>query len=81
MNKTDLINGMIEQGWDVVFVYNGKKSGLCSEVYNSVFSFQAWYGKEIKEYGSLNIETVIDDPFFGGKSIGELFDIVDMRFV
>ena len=80
MDKFELLDGIINCGGDIYFTYNGKPCGLCSEVYNSIFYFQAWCGKEIKEYGSANIETVISDPFFDGKSITELLCIVDIWF-
>ena len=80
MTRGELIDSMIDQGWDVAFIYNGKKCGLSSEVYNGVFSFQAWCGSGIKEYGAMNIENVINDPFFDGKSINELMNMIEMDF-
>ncbi len=35
---------------EVVFVYNGKKSGVTAEVEIAVPAFQVWHGDEIKEY-------------------------------
>lgn len=81
MKKSEFIENMIDLGADATFIYNDKESGLCSEVQNSIFSFQAWYGNEIKEYGTVSLETVMADPFFDGKSINDLLDKIDIYFV
>jgi hypothetical protein len=60
---------------DVYFVYNGKKSGVTSEVYNSRPLFQSWYGDATKEY--ISVETLINDKFFSGKSIADLVGEVE----
>ena len=81
MDKSELITAMINDGVDVVFTYNGQKAGLCSNVYNGVFSFQAWCGESIKVYRHMTLESVIEDPFFDGKSISDLLKTVDMRLI
>lgn len=81
MEKSYFIKCIMEFGNDVTFLYNDKKCGICSVVENSIFSFQAWYGKEIKEYGQNSIETVMQDKFFDGKSINELLDVVEFWFI
>lgn len=64
---------------DVVFVYNGKKSGVTSEVEDSVPTFQVWHGNEVKEYST--VDDVMNDPFYSGKSINDLLNKVDFMFV
>ncbi len=81
MEKTYFIKYMVEFANDVTFSYNNKKCGVCSEVKNSIFSFQAWCGKKVKEYGQTSIETVMQDKFFYGKSIEELLDTVEFWFI
>ena len=81
MKKCDFVKCIMELGNDVTFVYNNKKCGICSEVKSSIFSFQAWCGKEIKEYKQSNLQTVMEDKFFDGKSINELLNIVEFWFV
>ena len=57
---------------EVVFVYNGKKSGVTAEVEDSVPTFQVWHGDETKEYRTA--DEVMNDPFYSGKSLNELAD-------
>ena len=63
---------------DVVFTYNGKKSGITSVVHNSVPTFQVWFGSETKEYD--NVDDVMSDKFYDGKSINDLIHDVDFTF-
>lgn len=42
-------------------------------------TFQAWYGSETKEYK--DIETVMTDSFFHGKSLEELIGEVDFEIL
>lgn len=64
---------------DVIFTYNGKQSGVTSEVHNSIPTFQVWHGSETKEYD--NVDDVMNDKFYGGKSINDLLDDVEFTFV
>lgn len=64
---------------DVIFEYNGKKSGITSEVHDSKPIFQVWHGLEVKEYD--NIDDVMNDKFFSGKSITDLIKTVTFTFV
>ena len=59
---------------DVIFEFNGKQSGITSEVKDYVPTFQAWHGSETKEYS--NIDDVLKDKFYSGKSIIDLIDTV-----
>lgn len=63
---------------DVSFVYNGKQSGVTSEVLNSIPKFQSWYGDQTKEYE--NVDDVMADKFFGGKSLIDLANSVKFAF-
>lgn len=64
---------------DVVFTYNKLSSGITSEVRNSIPIYQCWHGDNVKEY--LNVRLLLEDKFFSGKSILELFGKIEMRFV
>lgn len=55
---------------DVYFTYNGKMSGVTSEVADSIPKFQAWHGDDIKYYD--NADDVMSDPFYSGKSLNEI---------
>ena len=63
---------------DVVFDYNGRKSGVTSEVKNYVPTFQAWHGSKVKEYD--NVDDVMNDKFYSGKSINDLIEVVEFTF-
>ncbi len=79
--KSDFIHHIIDLGHDAIFFYNGNKAGICSQVENYIFSFELWYGEQIKEYKNIDLETVMADPFFNGKSINDLIDTVGFYFV
>lgn len=57
---------------------NGKKSGITSEFKNSVPTFQAWHGSKVKEYS--NIDDVMNDKFYSGKSITDLAGKITFSF-
>lgn len=74
MSKNELTRIIADCCNDVCFEYAGKKSGVTSEVYDSIPVYQAWHGEEIKEYSS--IDGVMRDKFYSGKSMIDLIDIV-----
>ena len=78
MNKTELKKIIAECCNDVLFHYNGKASGITSEVKDSVPTFQVWHGSETKEYS--DIDDVMKDKFYSGKSIEDLIDTVSFTF-
>lgn len=63
---------------DVLFTYNGKFSGITSEVHNYVPTFQAWHGSATKDFAS--VDDLMSDPFFSGKSIDDLIGEVEFAF-
>ena len=79
MKIDDIRKAISECVNDVTFEYNGKKSGITPEVHDSVPTFQVWHGSEIKEYD--NIDDVMNDKFYSGKSISDLVGIVDFQFI
>ena len=78
MKIDDLTKTISECCNDVIFEYNGKKSGITSEVHNSTPIFQVWHGNDTKEYD--NVNDVINDNFYSGKSIKDLINKVDFTF-
>lgn len=79
MNSNKLRKIISECCNDIVFFYQGKPSGITSEVHNFVPTFQVWHGDEIKEYD--NIDDVMTDTFYSGKSLTDIakeveFDIL-----
>ncbi len=76
MSKEDIIRIISDCCNDIYFNYNGKPSGITSEVHNSIPKFQAWHGEQVKYYD--DIKSVITDPFYSGCSILELLDKVNI---
>lgn len=66
------IAGKIE---DVSFIYNGKKSGIMPQFDRMPPAFLVWYGEKEKIYS--DIEKVMTDKFFDGKSLSEIAEIVE----
>lgn len=72
---------IIEEGCnDVIFDFNGLKSGVTSEVEDSIPTYQLWHGDSWKEYDNLN--ELMEDKFFSGKSLNELIELnlIDVYF-
>lgn len=63
---------------DVLFVYNQKNSGITSDVKEYVPTFHVWHGTESKDYS--NVDELMSDPFFSGKSINELISEIEFIF-
>lgn len=64
---------------DIVFVYNGKQSGVTSTVNNYQPIFQAWYGDEVKEYD--DVDVLLKDKFYGGSSLLDLVGNVELMAI
>lgn len=64
---------------DVVFIYNGKQSGITSSVNNYQSTFQVWYGDQTKNYDK--IDDVLNDKFYGGKSLIDLLDMTEFTIL
>lgn len=75
MSKSELKTIISECVNDVIFTYNKKRSGITSEVNNSVPTFQVWHGSETKEYA--DIDELLNDKFFSGKSVNDLVGSVE----
>lgn len=78
MNRDELKNIIMECCNDVLFSYNRKQSGITSEVKDSVPTFQVWHGSDTKEYTS--VDDLMEDKFFSGKSINDLFGETTFTF-
>ena len=64
---------------DVVFTFNGKASGITSEVNDYMPAFQVWHGEEFKYYS--DVDTLMSDPFYSGRSINELVSSIDFTIL
>lgn len=78
MTKAELKQIILECCNDVLFTYNGKESGITSEVNVYVPTFHVWHGSDTKDYS--NIDDLMSDNFFSNKSIDDLIDDVEFIF-
>ena len=67
MSSTDLKEALLFEFWDIHFTFNGLPCGVEVEVHDSMPSFEGWYGNKSKKY--TNVDMLIHDKFFGGKSL------------
>lgn len=70
MNTQEVRDLISDSYQDIVFTYNGAPCGVTNEVVDSKPIFQAWCGEKIKYYNDIN--TVMTDKFYFGKSINDL---------
>lgn len=61
---------IVEDCNEMYFTYEGKECGIDIEVHNSIYSFDMWFGGQLRTYN--NFDEMVTDPFFGGKSIADL---------
>ena len=76
MTLSKIKNALFDCGNTVSFEYNGEKSGISPNVTNGFFTFDMWYGEQIKTYS--DFEEMVNDHFFDEKSFSELLDEVDI---
>lgn len=76
MNKDELRRILSECCNDISFSYKGLPSGVTSEVHNYVPTYQVWHGDDVKEYD--NVDEVMNDKFYSGKSLNELAGEVEI---
>lgn len=77
-HKSDLQSIISECCSEVLFTYNGKRAGVTSIVNNYIPLFQAWYGQDTKEYST--VDALMSDPFFDGKTLAELAEVVEFSY-
>ena len=75
MTREELRQVIVNCWNDVVFTYNDKASGVTSEVHDSVPTFQVWHGDDYKYYS--DVDVLMADRFYSGKSINELIETVE----
>lgn len=76
MNKDELRQILSECCNDISFSYKGLPSGVTSEIHNYVATYQAWHGDDVKEYD--NVDEVMNDKFYSGKSLNGLVKEVEI---
>ena len=60
------------------FEYNGKRCGIEPETSDSNTTYAMWYGETWKDYS--DIDDLLSDDFFDGRSLRDIFDSVDVQF-
>lgn len=78
MTREKLVNNILDCGGEVVFVYNGKNCGIFFTMENRVWNFFLCYGDDSKEFHDLDL--VLADKYFDGKSVEDLLDEVEFEF-
>ena len=78
MTRAELKKIILECCNDVLFTYGGKEAGITSEVKDYVPTFHVWYGSATKKYS--DVDDLMNDPFFGGKSLNELIGKIEILF-
>lgn len=78
MSKSELKRIILDCCNDVLFTFDGKASGITSEVKDYVPTFHAWHGSKTKRYA--DVDELMSDTFFGGKSIIDLIGKVKFQF-
>ncbi|MBP3656101.1 MAG: hypothetical protein J6K32_05315 [Clostridia bacterium] len=79
MQITELRQLILDCCNDVVFTFNGKRSGISSEVQDYQPTFFVWHGADSKQYS--NVDVMLQDTFFSGKSIADLIELIEFEIV
>jgi len=79
MNIDQLKAKILDDGSGFTFTYNGNPCGMEPDVKNSVFVYDAWCGENNKYY--YNIDDLMNDKFFGGKSMAQLINNIELDFI
>ncbi len=61
---------------DVTFSFDGKPAGIMPEVENYKKNYHVWFGDKTKDYPSA--ETLMNDKFFNGRALKEIFSKLDI---
>jgi len=79
MTLAQLRYAIIDCGNSVYFTIDGLKCGVEPSVENSVFTFEAWYGNQLRSYNSF--DAMVQDKLFGGRSLADIVATmaVDLR--
>lgn len=76
MKKDELRQILSECCNDISFSYRGLPSGVTVEVRDYIPTYQAWQGNDTKEYD--NVDEVMNDKFYSGKSLNDLVKEVEI---
>lgn len=79
MNIEQLKFKIIDEMCGYTFTYKGQPCGMEPIGKQANFTFQAWSGDKNKDYK--NINELMTDKFYSGKSLSELIDTVELDFI
>lgn len=79
MKKNEIKQIISECCNDLVFTYKGKKAFITSTVRDYIPTFEVTYGNDVKQYA--NVNDVMSDKFYSGKSISDLADAENVEFI
>ena len=79
MNIEQLKFKIIDEMCGYTFTYKGEPCGMEPIVESGVFTFGAWSGDKNKDY--TDIDELMTDKFYSGKSLTELIDTVELDFI
>lgn len=79
MTVEELKAKILDDGSGFTFIYNGKMSGMEPDSKNKQTYYPAWYGDKNKDFNDL--DDLMTDHFFGGKSLSELIDTIELDFM
>lgn len=64
---------------DIVFTFNDEKCGITSQVSNYIPIYECWYGNNVKEF--TDVDKLISDTFFEGKSLKEIINQIEITIL
>ena len=79
MKKNEIKQTISECCNDLLFTYSGKDAIITSTVKDYAPTFEVTYGDKTKKYN--NVDDVMSDKFYNGKSINDLADTTDIEFI
>jgi hypothetical protein len=75
MKMAEFINIIDECCNDIYFSFHEKAAGITPEVTDSVKTFHVWHGE--KDYS--NADDVMNDNFFDGRSLQDIFNEISIN--
>ncbi|APU71001.1 hypothetical protein LCR01_00610 [Companilactobacillus crustorum] len=79
MNIEQLKAKILDDGSGFTFTLDSKPCGMEPDSRNKETYYPAWYGDKNKDFN--NIDDLMSDEFFGGKSMVQLIDDIELDFI
>lgn len=78
MTLEEFVRNLTEEYGTAEFEYNGKRCGVEPESPDSSTPYTMWYGDAWEDYD--DIDELLSDGFFDGKSLRDIFSSIDVWF-